>query len=155
MRIQPCTLLFLRRGDEILLAMKKRGLGQGRYNGAGGKIEANETVEQATVRECQEEICVTPTKFHKVADLDFLMDNDTEPWRIECHVFVATEWEGEPTETEEMAPKWFKLDDIPYDHMWDDDIFWLPQVLEGAYIKANFTFDAHEKMQHHQVQIID
>lgn len=33
------TLCLLKRNDEILLAMKKRGFGTGKYNGVGGKIE--------------------------------------------------------------------------------------------------------------------
>lgn len=152
MRVQPCTLLFLRKGNQILLAMKKRGLGQGRFNGVGGKIEPGETVEQATIRECQEEIEVTPTEFHQVARLDFLMDSDSaEPWKLDGHVFIATQWQGEPTETEEMAPEWFKLSDIPYDHMWSDDIYWLPQVLEGKLIKASFVFDSAENLRSRHV----
>jgi len=48
------TLLFLIKEDQILLAMKKRGFGMGRFNGVGGKIEPGETIEQAMIRECQE-----------------------------------------------------------------------------------------------------
>lgn len=156
MRVQPCTLLFLRRDDEILLAMKKRGLGEGRFNGVGGKIEAGETVEQAMVRECQEEIIVTPTRYQQVARLDFLMDSDAaEPWKLDGHVFVATEWEGEPHETEEMAPRWFKLSDIPYDDMWEDDIYWLPQVLEGKLIQASFAFDSSETLINSLIEVIE
>lgn len=155
MRVQPCSLLFLRRGDEILLAMKKRGLGQGRFNGVGGKIEPGETIKQAAIRECQEEITVTPTKFTQVARLDFLMDSDTQPWKIDGHVFIATEWRGEPAETEEMAPQWFKLSDIPYDHMWQDDRLWLPQVLEGQLIQASFAFDSSETMTNSLVEAVE
>ncbi|MEJ0073651.1 MAG: NUDIX domain-containing protein [Candidatus Saccharibacteria bacterium] len=64
------TLLLLRRNDEVLLAMKKRGFGAGRWNGVGGKLDPGETVEQALVRECQEEIGVTPTEYHRVAEHD-------------------------------------------------------------------------------------
>ena len=39
----------------VLLGLKKRGFGQGKYVGFGGKIEAGETVEEATVRELEEE----------------------------------------------------------------------------------------------------
>lgn len=135
-----------------MLAMKKRGLGHGRFNGAGGKIEPGETVEQATIRECQEEIEVTPTELRQVARLDFLMDSDTaEPWKLDGHVFIATKWQGEPVETEEMAPEWFKLADIPYDRMWADDIYWLPQVLDGKLIRASFVFDKAEKLVSRQV----
>ena len=154
MKIQPCTLLFLRRDDEILLAMKKRGLGKGRYNGVGGKIEQGETVEKAAVRECEEEIEVTPTKFHQVARLDFLMDADTEPWRIDGHVFVATEWQGEPTETEEMAPQWFNIADIPYNEMWQDDQMWLPLVLKDKQVRCSFGFDENDEILSAAVAVV-
>lgn len=39
-------------------------------------------------------------------------------------VFGATEFVGEPVETEEMAPVWMKTSDIPYQQMWADDVFW-------------------------------
>ncbi|HET6924778.1 MAG TPA: NUDIX domain-containing protein, partial [Candidatus Saccharimonadales bacterium] len=70
--MKVCTLALLVRNDSILLAMKKRGFGQGLWNGAGGKVEAGETIEQAMIRECQEEISVTPTTFEKVAVHDFV-----------------------------------------------------------------------------------
>lgn len=52
------TLLLLRKGNEILLAMKKRDFGVGKYNGIGGKLEENETPEMAMLRETKEEINV-------------------------------------------------------------------------------------------------
>lgn len=141
------SLAFLLRGDEILLAMKKRGFGAGKWNGAGGKIEPGETIEQAVIRECQEELTITPTKFHKVAYHDFILAADTDkPWHQWAYVFIVTDWEGEPTETEEMAPSWFKLDAIPYGQMWDDDIHWLPPVLAGKLLNTTFTFDSNEHM---------
>lgn len=147
-----CSLLFLRKGDQLLLAMKKRGFGSGRYNGVGGKIEPGETVEQAMIRECQEEIGVTPTVYEKVAEHDFSLDIDTDnPWHLYGHTYVATEWEGEPVETEEMAPEWFTVDTIPYDQMWQDDIYWLPLVLAGKKITGEYTFLSDETMASHKV----
>ncbi|XP_037783471.1 7,8-dihydro-8-oxoguanine triphosphatase-like [Penaeus monodon] len=49
------TLMFIREGEKILLGYKKRGFGQGRWNGFGGKVEAGETPEQAAIRETKEE----------------------------------------------------------------------------------------------------
>lgn len=141
--MRQVTLLFLVRDDEILLAMKKRGFGVGHWNGCGGKLDAGETVEQALIRECQEEIGVTPTKYEKVAIHDFIMESHED---FEAHTFVATEWEGEPIETEEMAPRWFKKTDIPYQQMWPDDIVWLPAVLQGKKLRTSFVFDAQNNM---------
>lgn len=150
-----CTLLFLKRENEILLAMKKRGFGAGRYNGVGGKIEPGETMEAALVRECQEEIGVTPLEFWKVAEHDFTQQEGDQPWRMYVHVFLCVRWEGEPKETEEMAPEWFTIDTIPYAQMWQDDEYWLPQVLAGGKLHASFTFDENDTMLTKDIRLVD
>lgn len=150
-----CTLLLLRRGDQILLAMKKRGFGSGFYNGVGGKIEPGETIEQAMVRECQEEIGVTPLRYWRVAVHDFLQTVGNEPWHIHINAYLCDNWEGEPIETEEMAPRWFDITDIPYGEMWEDDAFWLPQVLAGQKVVSDFTFDKDDKLATHDVRVVE
>ena len=124
------TLLYLLKDNQILLAMKKRGFGVGKYNGIGGKLESGETVEQALVRETQEEICVTPTKYQDHGVLQFDMYFNGEHFLEDVHVFTATEFEGEPHETEEMCPTWFAMQDLPYQQMFQTDRIWLPLVLE-------------------------
>ena len=148
------TLLFLRRDGEILLAMKKRGFGSGLWNGAGGKLEPGETVEQAMIRECQEEIGVTPINYEAVAEHDFVQDSATDPWHMYVYAYVCDEWQGEPVETEEMAPRWFRLDEIPYDTMWDDDRLWLPQVLDGLKVVGKFSFDHENRLRDHAVRVV-
>lgn len=142
-----CTLLFLRREGEILLALKKRGFAPGIWNGVGGKVDPGETIEQAMIRECQEEVEVTPINYDKVAEFTFHMDADTaKTWNLHVHTYIATQWEGEPVETEEMAPQWYKLSDIPYDKMWDDDMYWLPAVLHGQKLRGEFDTSSKNVM---------
>ncbi|HSX15178.1 MAG TPA: 8-oxo-dGTP diphosphatase [Candidatus Saccharimonadales bacterium] len=149
------TLLFLRRGNEVLLAMKKRGFGKGRWNGTGGKVDPGETVEQAMVRECQEEIEVTPTKYYKAAEHDFVLNaGQAGEWHMHCHAFVCSGWEGEPAETEEMAPRWFKVSEVPYDQMWQDDRHWMPQVFDGKRLRTHFTFDEHDNMLSKEITVV-
>ena len=146
------TLLFLRKDDQVLLAMKKRGFGAGRWNGVGGKVEGDESIEQALVRETQEEIGVTPLSFHKVADIRFDEYFKGVPTIMHVHAYVADTWEGEPTESEEMRPEWFSTATIPYGDMWPDDEYWLPAVLDGKKVSADFTLDEHDAIVHHDVQ---
>lgn len=144
MSSQICTLLFLVKDSDILLARKKRGFGKGLWNGVGGKVDANESIEQAMVRECQEEIGVTPTEFKKVALHDFVFEEDGSSMIV--HAYIAHKWLGEPMETEEMAPEWFSVSEIPYKQMWEDDIHWLPLVLNGKKLHAKFVFNKENKL---------
>ncbi|MDD2409250.1 MAG: 8-oxo-dGTP diphosphatase [Bacilli bacterium] len=135
------TLCLLKRDNKILLAMKKRGFGEGKYNGVGGKIESNETPEEAMIRETQEEILVIPTKYEKVGFLEFDEYYKGNKANLVFHLYIVYEWEGTPCETEEMKPMWFNIDNIPYKKMFPDDKYWLPLILEGKKIKAHFDFD--------------
>jgi mutator protein MutT len=152
-KLKQNNLVFLRRGDELLLAMKKRGFGAGRWNGAGGKVEAGETVEEAARREVREEIGVGVAMLAEVASLRFYFapDGSDPVQNIHCTVYLCEDWEGEPVESEEMAPQWYPIDAIPYDAMWPDDKFWLPQILAGQYIEAEFLFGEGDEILDMQV----
>lgn len=147
------TLIFLvnREKGEILLAMKKRGFGAGKFNGVGGKVEPGETVPAAAVREANEEIGVVIQEkaLRKAGEIRFSFEQKPE-WSIECHVFFTEEWQNEPRETEEMAPQWFNSSAIPFERMWVDDQFWLPRALAGERIDAEFHFtnDGSEILRH-------
>lgn len=135
------TLCLLKRDNKILLAMKKRGFGKGKYNGIGGKIEKNETPEQAMIRETQEEINVTPIKYEKVGIVEFDEYYKGKKQNLIFYLYFIHEWKGIPSESNEMKPEWFDIDSIPYEKMFPDDKHWLPLVLEGKKIKAYFEFD--------------
>ncbi|HET7529242.1 MAG TPA: 8-oxo-dGTP diphosphatase [Candidatus Saccharimonadales bacterium] len=144
--MKQLTLVFLTKEDKVLLAMKKRGFGAGRWNGLGGKVSDGETVEGAMAREAQEEAMVVPAEYEKVADIVF---DEMGPQSRELHkvdVFLCRSWEGEPAETEEMAPKWFRIDELPLDKMWDDDQYWLPRVLNGEKLKCRFVLNDRDKV---------
>lgn len=135
------TLCLLKRNNEILLAMKKRGFGEGKYNGVGGKIGFGETPEEAMVRETQEEINVTPIKYEKVGLIEFDEYYKGNKQNLVFHLYMIYDWTGEISESEEMSPKWFNINNIPYEKMFPDDKYWLPLILEGKKVKAYFNFD--------------
>jgi 8-oxo-dGTP pyrophosphatase MutT (NUDIX family) len=147
------TLLFLRRGDEVLLAMKKRGFGAGKWNGVGGKVELGESIQAAAVRECQEEIGVTPLNPQLAGTIKFYEKTDPA-FGHHAHIFVATKWKGEPAETEEMRPQWFNINYIPYQDMWVDDEIWYPLMFAGQKFKATFTLDG-DRIETHHINKVD
>lgn len=152
MRQASLCLLVRENGNdkEILLAMKKRGFGKGRWNGVGGKpdLEKGENVLDSAIRETEEEIGIKIKNPEKVAVMDFYFPEQPKEkdWDQQVHLYLIREWEGEPIETEEMLPRWFKIQEIPFDEMWDDDRHWLPHVLEGKKLKAKFYFDKEDKI---------
>lgn len=137
------TILFIVNEErrEILLGMKKVRFGAGKYNGMGGGVEEGESVEKAAVREVHEEVglVVAESDLEKRATIRFSFEGKPE-WSRVAHVFVARRWDGDPKESDEMAPEWFTLDSLPFERMWVDDPLWLPQVLAGGKLEASFHF---------------
>ncbi len=137
--MKHATLCIVRNGNQILLGMKKKGLGAGKYNGFGGKVEQNETVEQGALRELREEVSLIAEQMEKHAELTFQFPHKPE-WDQVVHVFVTDKWSGNPTESDEMKPEWFLTDRLPYQQMWASDAHWLPPVLAGKFVTATFVW---------------
>ena len=148
------TLCLAVESGRVLLGMKKRGFGEGRWNGFGGKVEAGETIEEAARREMQEECGVTIKKMKKVGIHEFeFVTKPEEVWEV--HVFRVDEWSGEPEEMEEMRPQWFAFADIPYEEMWADDIYWLPLFLEGKKFRTRILFDPKDNVLEKMIEETD
>lgn len=148
------TLCLILKNDRVLLGMKKRGFGAGRWNGFGGKVEAGEAIEAAAKRETQEECGVIITEMEKVGIHEFEFA-DKRGEILEVHVFRVDAWQGEPEETEEMRPQWFTIDAVPYDEMWPDDIHWLPVFLAGKKFRTKFLFGEGDAVLENNVQEVD
>jgi 8-oxo-dGTP diphosphatase len=147
----PATLVFVIRDGRILLIRKKRGLGRGKVNGPGGKLDPGENAEQCATRECHEELGI------RVRDLECMGEHKfqfVDGYSIHCWVFRTFEFEGKAVETSEAVPLWTSLDDIPYDEMWEDDRIWLPLVIEGRSFSARWVFDS-DRMLDHEINIVD
>ena len=137
--MKQLTLSIICQDSEILLGMKKRGFGAGRWNGFGGKVESGETIAEAAARELFEESNLVAGDLLEIGILIFKFADATPD--LEVHVFRVDKFTGEPQESEEMRPQWFKIADIPYEQMWADDILWLPLLIAGQKFKGEFVFD--------------
>lgn len=140
--MKETNICFLIKNNRVLLGMKKRGFGVGKWNGFGGKLKEGEDVRVATIRELKEEVGVDvlPGDLKEAGMIQFNF-KDNADWDNFCYVFTATKWSGEPTESEEMRPQWYALDALPFESMWIDDPHWVSLVLAGKTIKAEFLFN--------------
>ena len=135
---ERATLLFVVRNGKILLIEKHRGLGRGKINGPGGRLEPGETPRAAAIREVEEEIRVRPTGIHPAGELRFQF---VSGYAIHVYVFRADGFVGSPAPTEEATPVWADVESIPYERMWQDDVSWLPLLLENQPFAGRFVFD--------------
>ncbi|MCK9393709.1 MAG: 8-oxo-dGTP diphosphatase [Candidatus Paceibacterota bacterium] len=147
------TLCFIKKNNKILLGMKKRGFGEGKWNGFGGKVEDGESIEDGAKREFEEECGLRVSQLKEVGIINFnFLDSGQE---LEVHIFVVENYSGKVIETEEMFPKWFDFNDIPFDNMWLDDPFWLPMFLDDKHFKGVFVFKNQDKIDNYELSVIE
>ena len=132
------TLLFVIQSEKILLIRKKRGMGQGKINGPGGKLEANETIRECAVRETEEELKITAVNPQWCGENLFQF---TSGYAMHVHIFTAAAYTGTPTETDEALPLWYPISKMPFEQMWEDDYLWIPRMLAGTLFRGCYVFN--------------
>jgi 8-oxo-dGTP diphosphatase len=142
---ERATLCFIIRDGRIMLIHKKRGFGAGKINGPGGRLEKGETALAAAIRETQEEIGVTPTGLEQVGELFFQF---LDGYKLHVAVFAASDCRGQLCDTPEATPLWTDIPNIPYNEMWEDDVIWLPLLLERRKFRGYFVFDGDKLLSH-------
>lgn len=146
------TLCLIIDADRVLLGYKKRGFGQGWWNGFGGKVEAGEGLEAAARREVNEEAGIALEEVTKVGVLEFTFAD--KPAEIFVgHIFKGEGIVGEPHESEEMKPQWFAIEDIPYEQMWPADRYWLPVFLKGKTFTGRLHFSANNEILKKEITV--
>jgi 8-oxo-dGTP diphosphatase len=142
---ERAVLCFIRHGGSLLLIRKKRGLGAGKINGPGGRIDAGETPLEAAVRETREEVSLTPLDPKRAGELSFQF---TDGYSLHCTVFATGAFRGTPRETAEARPFWCSVDELPYEEMWADDRLWMPYLLGGREFSGYFLFEGDRMLSH-------
>ncbi|HVS12971.1 MAG TPA: 8-oxo-dGTP diphosphatase [Thermoanaerobaculia bacterium] len=147
--VDPATLVFVVRDQQVLLIRKKRGLGAGKINGPGGRLEPGESIAECAVRETREELLITPTGLEHAGENLFQF---VDGYSIHVHVFRADGFTGTPSETAEAIPIWSTVGALPYDEMWEDDRLWLPHLLARRRFVGRYVFDG-DAMVDHQLEL--
>jgi len=147
--VDRATLCFVVRGSEVLLIRKKRGLGAGKINGPGGRLDPGEAPLSGAVREVEEELATTPLELELAGELSFQF---VDGYSIHVYVFLARGHRGEPRETEEAVPLWCPIAALPFDEMWEDDRYWLPLLFEGKRFTGRYVFDGDRMLEQDLVQ---
>ena len=136
---ERCVLTYVIDGDNILLILKKRGMGDGYYNGPGGHIELEETKTEAAIRETKEETGLDVADLVDMGTLYFQFRDGT---RMIGYVFTTHTYSGTLIdECDETKPFWAKISQLDYSNMWEDDRLWFPLLLEGKRFNGYFIFD--------------
>ena len=132
------TLLFVVQDGHVLLIRKLRGLGAGKINAPGGRIDPGETAEEAAIREVHEETGIMPFTPRQLGELRFQF---VDGYSIHVWVYRTRHFDGEPMETHEAEPRWTPIGEIPFDEMWEDDRYWLPMMVRGERFQTRWIFD--------------
>ncbi|KAJ1917029.1 Nudix (Nucleoside diphosphate linked moiety X)-type motif 1 [Mycoemilia scoparia] len=138
------TLIYVFNNDntKVLLGLKKRGFGMGRWNGFGGKVESGESIYDGAIRELKEESNLDAKNLEKKAIMYFKFEDN--PIIIDVHLYTTSNISGDPVESEEMLPRWYDVPDLPYGFMWPDNKIWHPWLFEGKLFTATFYFKADQ-----------
>ena len=142
------TLVYPRRGTQVLLGLKKLRIGNGKFGGFGGRVEQGESIKSAAVRELKEECGIT-VEIGDLSESGLLKVCDQkypELGTLMVHIFTTDDWSGEPQNTKEMTPCWFDINELPWDRLRKSDWLWLEDVLCGKIVEAEISYDKNEIM---------
>jgi 8-oxo-dGTP diphosphatase len=118
MQVQPARTvgaLFIRADGKVLLGLRapSKMVWPVHWDTIGGHVENGESLEAALVREAQEEVGVTPTRFRLIATV---RERQPEIYGDALHhVYAVTAWHGgEPSNIcdEHTELNWFSIDEM-------------------------------------------
>ena len=149
------TLCYLRYRNRVLLLKKEKGLfGEGKWNAPGGKLFGAEPPEKGAVREMLEETGLRVSGLHFHGLLDFYLGRNRK-LDLVVFVFSSERYTGRLKRSREGELRWFSIDQLPYQEMWEDDPKWLPLLLKGRNFIGDFCFsDNYGILVDHKIHLM-
>lgn len=148
------TLCFIVKEGNVLLLKKSKGLfGEGKWNVPGGKIEPGESAGQAAVREAFEETRLTIAAPKHLGVVYFYKHGMREDPDWIGEVFLSDNFNGRPESGREGVVKWFSVDSLPFEEMWEDDRYWWTLALAGESFEGWFYYSGDfEKLIDYRIE---
>lgn len=97
-------------------------------------------------REVAEETGLRITDPELQGELEFIFPHKPAD-NFYCYVFVSRYFRGEPEDKGEGELRWFRKEDLPLEQMWDDDKYWLHEMLTGKFVRKRFYFNVNSKVE--------
>lgn len=142
--IKMTVLCYIQTKDKTLMlhrTKKENDIHAGKWNGVGGKIEYNESPEDAIKRESLEEtgLNIEPTLKGIVT---YPQTNNDEYCMV--FVFVAKKFTGKLIECNEGDLEWIKTKEITKLNLWKGDRLFLPLLKKKGFFSAKITYNKEE-----------
>ncbi len=137
MRKEACLSIIEDTNNHKFLMIKHlRGMNKGFVNFCGGKKEEGETMEDCVRRETFEETGLIIENPKQVGYLEF------PSMEFYVWVFKSTKFHGEvKAKEDEVEVFWQDIDTIPLDKMRNADKDYVPEIIEGKYVKKQYVYD--------------
>ena len=95
--------------NEVLIALRAKQAHQGGlWEFPGGKVEVDETVQQALVRELKEELDIIAECFKPLV----VIEHDYGDKTVRLDVWLVTQFDGVPSGCEGQQVKWAEIDEL-------------------------------------------
>jgi len=142
--IKMTVLCYIKKKGHTLLLhrnKKEKDISKGKWQGVGGKIEHNESPEDAVKREALEETGLTIEPILK-GIITYPQTNNDE--YLMAFVFIAKKFTGEIIECNEGDLEWIKDSEIKNLPMWEGDKSFLPLLDKKGFFSGKITYNKDE-----------
>lgn len=149
--MEVATLCYIKRNEQTLMihrVKRENDMHKGKWNGLGGKVEPGETPEECVIREVKEECGLTVKNPSLRGLLTFPAFNGFDDWYV--FVFVATEFDGVITDSEEGNLRWIDDSELVNLNLWDGDKIFLKWLDQEGFFSAKFVYK-NGKLQYYTV----